>query len=160
METKTCSDCERTLALSEFYQSSGNVQSRCKPCFNRMCVARWRRIKAEEVERMGGACADCSRSFHPDVFEFHHLDPSIKEYSWTKLRLFSTARRHAELAKCVMLCANCHRMRHVVAEDAVPYIASGRGGGIRTHDLLLPKQARYRAALRPERPRDAAEAPR
>jgi hypothetical protein len=26
----------------------------------------------------------------------------------------------------------------------------GRGGGIRTHDPLLPKQMRYRAALRPE----------
>jgi hypothetical protein len=27
---------------------------------------------------------------------------------------------------------------------------NGRGGGIRTHDPLLPKQMRYRAALRPE----------
>src|SRR5690606_20740429 len=28
---------------------------------------------------------------------------------------------------------------------------TGRGGRIRTCDILLPKQARYRAALRPER---------
>ncbi len=27
---------------------------------------------------------------------------------------------------------------------------SGRGGGIRTHDHLVPNQVRYRAALRPE----------
>ena len=27
---------------------------------------------------------------------------------------------------------------------------NGRGGEIRTHDLLYPKQARYRATLRPE----------
>src|SRR5678815_2934442 len=27
---------------------------------------------------------------------------------------------------------------------------SGRGGEIRTHDLLYPKQARYQATLRPE----------
>ncbi len=26
----------------------------------------------------------------------------------------------------------------------------GRGGGIRTLDILLPKQARYQAALRPD----------
>ncbi len=26
----------------------------------------------------------------------------------------------------------------------------GRGGGIRTHDPLLPKQMRYQAALRPD----------
>ncbi len=95
-----------------------------------MCVERWRRIKAEEVERLGGRCADCGGSSHPDVFEFHHLDPSVKEYQWTKLRLFSSERRRHELKKCVMLCANCHRMRHVVTEEAVPYQAVSRGGGI------------------------------
>src|SRR6516225_3849306 len=29
----------------------------------------------------------------------------------------------------------------------------GRGGGIRTPDILLPKQARYRTALHPENPK-------
>jgi hypothetical protein len=29
-------------------------------------------------------------------------------------------------------------------------VKSGRGGGIRTRDPLLPKQMRYQAALRPE----------
>ncbi|WP_412061066.1 hypothetical protein [Rubrivirga sp. IMCC45206] len=83
-----------------------------------MCVDRWRRIKAEEVVRFGGRCQDCGEAFHPDVFEFHHLDPAEKEFGWTKLRLFSSDRRQRELAKCVMLCANCHRMRHVADEEA------------------------------------------
>jgi hypothetical protein len=30
------------------------------------------------------------------------------------------------------------------------FLFDGRGERIRTSDLLLPKQARYRAALRPE----------
>ena len=30
------------------------------------------------------------------------------------------------------------------------YWLNGRGGEIRTHDLLYPKQARYQATLRPE----------
>ena len=29
-------------------------------------------------------------------------------------------------------------------------IYRGRGGGIRTHDLFVPNEARYQAALRPE----------
>ena len=87
-----------------------------------MCVERWRRIKIEEVERFGSRCADCGGDFHPDVFEFHHLEPEVKEYNWTKLRLFSTERRRDELEKCVMLCANCHRMRHVVAESVAAYV--------------------------------------
>jgi hypothetical protein len=30
------------------------------------------------------------------------------------------------------------------------FLKTGRGGGIRTRDPLLPKQMRYQAALRPE----------
>ena len=42
---------------------------------------------------------------------------------------------------------------------------SGRGGGIRTPDILLPKQARYQTALHPEEgggrdPRAARSVPR
>jgi 5-methylcytosine-specific restriction endonuclease McrA len=75
-------------------------------------VERWRRIKADEVESKGGSCADCGGVFHPDVFDFHHTNPAEKEYQWAKLRLFSAKRRRVELAKCVLLCANCHRLRH------------------------------------------------
>jgi hypothetical protein len=52
--------------------------------------------------------------FQPvDALEFHHLDPKAKEFaishdgitrSWSKIQ--------AELAKCVLLCANCHRETH------------------------------------------------
>lgn len=95
--------------LQERLQNASTLQ---RDCFNRYCVERWRRIKAEEVERMGGVCKDCGGVFHPDVYDFHHEDPREKEYQWTKLRLLSAERRRAELAKCVLLCANCHRLRH------------------------------------------------
>ena len=39
----------------------------------------------------------------------------------------------------------------IQTERADPEIGSCRGGQIRTDDLLLPKQARYRATLRPEK---------
>ena len=35
----------------------------------------------------------------------------------------------------------------------IKQLSDGRGERIRTSDILLPKQARYRAALHPERPR-------
>ena len=34
--------------------------------------------------------------------------------------------------------------------DSVPLRYTGRGGEIRTPDILLPKQARYQATLHPE----------
>ena len=39
--------------------------------------------------------------------------------------------------------------RHGLTAARARYGLDGRAGGIRTHDLLLPKQARYQAAPQP-----------
>ena len=69
--------------------------------------------KLAAIAKMGGCCADCKQTFPPAVYDFHHLDPDEKEYNPSKL--FSQKdqdRIDAELAKCVLLCSNCHRLRH------------------------------------------------
>lgn len=72
-----------------------------------------RRRKARAVRYMGGNCAGCGRSGHPAIFEFHHRDPAEKSFG---IGVDGVPRRWsavvAELAKCVMLCANCHREVH------------------------------------------------
>src|SRR5262245_36990172 len=40
-----------------------------------------------------------------------------------------------------------------------PAEENGRGGEIRTHDLLYPKQARYQATLRPDEAGENADCP-
>lgn len=78
-------------------------------------VQRWINRKIKAIEHMGNQCADCGlhvRDSHYSVFEFHHINPEEKDASWTKLRLRSWDSILHELAKCVMLCANCHRIRH------------------------------------------------
>jgi hypothetical protein len=59
-------------------------------------------------------CADCGMSFadRPECADFHHLDPSIKEGPVYRFTVSSRAAMLAEIAKCVLLCANCHRTRH------------------------------------------------
>jgi hypothetical protein len=64
---------------------------------------------------MGSSCVDCGISYpntHYSVFDFHHLDPSEKDVDWSKLRLRSWDKIVKELSKCVLLCSNCHRIRH------------------------------------------------
>jgi transcription elongation factor Elf1 len=58
-------------------------------------------------------CADCGQN-HPATLEFHHLDPAQKEVNVSRLIADSTSMRKLkeEIAKCVVLCANCHRIRH------------------------------------------------
>ena len=71
---------------------------------------RLRKVKA--IEYLGGKCNTCNNSYHPAIFEFHHLDPSTKEKDPSKMLSLSWERLSAELDKCLLLCANCHRLIH------------------------------------------------
>lgn len=77
-------------------------------------MERWKKRKVKAIEYLGGKCKDCNNIFHPNVFEFHHRDGEIKEANWTKTRLWSWDRVLKELDKCDLLCANCHRIRHII----------------------------------------------
>jgi len=69
--------------------------------------------KLAAIARMGGCCADCKQTFHHSMYDFHHLNPTDKEHE--PYRLFAQKdqdRIDNELAKCVLLCSNCHRFRH------------------------------------------------
>jgi len=72
-------------------------------------VALRRKKKIMAIEWFGGACLGCRERYPPTVLEFHHWDSREKEFeiatggmgrSWPAIV--------DELAKCVMLCANCH----------------------------------------------------
>lgn len=118
METKVCSTCKSEKPLDEFYTQPSHkhgVMSMCKECFNKFCIERWKQRKIKYVQQLGGKCQNCGlqlNSHNASVFEFHHIDPSEKEFTWTKLRLFSDSRIQEELSKCKLLCANCHRLAH------------------------------------------------
>jgi hypothetical protein len=116
MCTKQCSKCKETKNVSEFYSSkthSQGVMTYCKACFNQKCMIRWANIKTKAIQYLGNKCVDCGLEHpttHSSVFDFHHLHS--KDYDWTKLRLKSWSSITEELDKCVLLCANCHRLRH------------------------------------------------
>lgn len=84
-----------------------------KSKFNQYCIQRWQQRKLDAVEYKGGSCEKCGYNKYPDVLEFHHLDPTEKEAAWNKMRLWNWKKITAELDKCSMLCANCHREVHV-----------------------------------------------
>lgn len=72
-----------------------------------------RRKKQRAIASFGGACQGCGGRYPPTVFEFHHLDSATKEFEIaTRGIQLSWSRIAGELAKCVMLCANCHAEVH------------------------------------------------
>ncbi len=58
-------------------------------------------------------CIRCG-NIDPVVMEFHHRDPKEKDGAVKNMlqKLLSKELISAEVAKCDMLCANCHRIIH------------------------------------------------
>src|SRR5712691_5329844 len=58
-------------------------------------------------------CADCGQSFAPWVMDFDHRNPEEKSFAITTGRslLMNRDRLLAEIAKCDVVCANCHAVR-------------------------------------------------
>jgi len=71
-----------------------------------------RKRKEEAVFYLGGTCAECGGEFHPSIFEFHHKEPQNKHKDPSKCLSLSKSKLRVELDKCILLCANCHRLVH------------------------------------------------
>lgn len=64
--------------------------------------------------RNGLSCQQCGEA-DPACLDFHHRDPAEKEVELgriVKVKGWSKARIMAEIEKCDVLCANCHRKLH------------------------------------------------
>ncbi len=59
------------------------------------------------------SCEHCGED-HPAVLQFHHTDPSKKELGVSDMINQGSSRRRVqnEIAKCDVLCANCHFKLH------------------------------------------------
>lgn len=71
---------------------------------------RRKKLKLLAVKLKGGKCQICGYSRCVWALEFHHLDPSQKEFALSTSGLTrSWAKIRQELEKTVLLCSNCHR---------------------------------------------------
>jgi hypothetical protein len=58
------------------------------------------------------ACKFCGEN-HPAALDFHHEDPSQKDREVSYyVKNYQYARAMEEVKKCMVLCANCHRILH------------------------------------------------
>lgn len=80
---------------------------------NSAAVIRWRqRAKLRAVQAFGGKCGICRYNRCVAAFDFHHLNPLEKDFSFGTKTTPAWSQLVAELKKCVMLCATCHREVH------------------------------------------------
>ena len=127
---KVCKECGETKPLSAFHpnkQCSKGVVGTCRSCTGQR-ISQWykenrnrrqeiantknQQRKQKAVDYFGGKCADCDQTFPNCVFQFHHLDPSKKDINPSGAMARNENSMWIELKKCIMLCANCHIIRH------------------------------------------------
>lgn len=132
--TKICSKCLKDLPLIDFppYKGKLNGLNKCRPCkqeydrhyhANRsidnkqrkqdLQYARVRKLKQELWDyKASHPCIDCGEP-DPIVLEFDHMDGTNKEDNISAMVNggCSPARIIAEIEKCDVRCANCHRRR-------------------------------------------------
>jgi hypothetical protein len=75
----------------------------------------------ERIQRLKSVpCADCGEVFDPVCMDFDHVDPASKEFNiseWASSGRVGWKRIEAEIAKCDVVCANCHRLRTKVRTE-------------------------------------------
>lgn len=107
--TKACTVCGRDMGENK------KNHSKCNTCVTRL---RRLRIKKKCVEYLGGKCERCGYDKHLAALTFHHLDPTVKEFTITTSKSshnWPTIKN--ELDKCILLCSNCHNIEHSKYDD-------------------------------------------
>jgi hypothetical protein len=136
-----CRWCGLTKPAEEFHlrdKATGRRHSSCGICFNAYRREHYRMNRTEYIQRnirilrgrgrqwlrrlwvylLEHPCIDCGEA-DPVVLEFDHLDRTTKRQTVSFLARsgYPWATVEAELAKCQVRCANCHRCRTAVQFD-------------------------------------------
>jgi len=138
MENKECSFCKETKEIKEFHfkETENRYHSWCKKCLYTLQKNRWTDRKRKAVILLGGKCCKCGYDKCLNALQFHHIDPSKKEFDWNKLRQKVWEDVITELKKCILLCANCHTELHSLPKN-YDFIGGGNDNNYLNKELLI-----------------------
>lgn len=104
-----CRECSR--ARSKQYYNENKKKHKLVVTERKKAVIAKNKKRLLLIKQEG--CSYCDES-EPCCMDFHHTKPSIKHKSVSTMvnEGCSWQRIEQEIAKCVMLCANCHRKVH------------------------------------------------
>ena len=136
---KTCSICKILKIETDFYyrdKRTNKLHAQCKSCYNlkrketykqhyhtykseyrERAIIRNRRLKdllrVKTLEYLKDkSCVMCGMS-DPRVLDFDHINPTTKSFGIARAlhNIMAWEKVLAEIEKCQILCANCHRIK-------------------------------------------------
>lgn len=128
--TKKCKGCEQEKPLDQFSKHyKRGYQNRCKTCRaeynknhyqeNKKSYLTRARISNDATKQKliaiieqekNKPCPDCGNSYPPYVMDFDHVR-GVKFLSVSKMVTYTERKLRTEIAKCEVVCSNCHRIR-------------------------------------------------
>ncbi len=100
-----CIECQKAYRKSHYENNRQKYKDKAR-VWNDKFLDWWKDFKSEL------SCTNCGEN-HPAVLDFHHTDPKEKDSEVSHLvSIGNKSRILAEVAKCVVLCSNCHRIHH------------------------------------------------
>ena len=132
MDTKFCNKCETEKSLDCFLwknKDKGLKHSHCSECYKETRKKSYNKnkdyylkknVKKREENylwmleyKKDKSCLVCGVN-EPVCLDFHHIngDEKFTEVSKMKYSTYSIETIKKEIDKCIILCANCHRMLH------------------------------------------------
>ena len=104
-----CKDCGKE-GKENFYAKGYRYQ--CKTCWNK----RTYKVNRDKLDQLivdrGGKCERCGYNKCFAAFQWHHSDPTQKEFGISSKRGAPLETLRKEVEKCSLLCANCHAEVH------------------------------------------------
>lgn len=131
MKRKRCGKCNRAR-LTKFFKANPSRKDglnwQCVDCHREYRKAHYEENKQKYIQRaktyrkqlqeyawsMKKRCKECGEN-HPATLDFHHRDRAGKDINIMMVVSRSGTGRlklEAEIAKCDVLCSNCHRKLH------------------------------------------------
>ena len=115
VDIKKCGKCQVEYSTSNFYKHAGRydgLNQSCKTCHNVAMVQRAKKKRKERhkllAELKNVPCAACGMQYPAYAMQFHHVDPSTKSNDVSQMLAGGLSILLEEVAKCVVVCANCH----------------------------------------------------
>ena len=124
---KICYTCKISKSVELFHRKKEGYHSQCKDCrkkyFKKYNLLN--KVHLNSKSKIGNdtksqwfkeykstlKCIRCGES-NPLCLEFHHKDPTQKDRAISTMTRLSPEKVKEEIAKCDVLCANCHRKLH------------------------------------------------
>ena len=138
-QTKTCWQCQTVKSVDEFGRNKARkdgCQTECKQCrssrhqkYYQKNKKKYHRYNAQHRQTnrdfIAAYLADkqCECGFSDSrALDFDHIDPTTKKKEISKMlnQCYSIEAIKAEIAKCRILCANCHRIHTAIQQKHNP----------------------------------------